>query len=74
MNAVTKIDTAVDRFLRRDEVEKLTGYRKTAIYAMIPRGEFPRQIQIGPNRVVWLESDIQRWMEERQAQFSASVQ
>ena len=25
-------------------------------------GNFPKQISIGPRLVVWLESDIQRWI------------
>lgn len=56
-----------DRFLKLTEVEQLTGYRKTTIYSMISKGEFPARHQIGPNRVVWLDSEVRDWMASRLA-------
>lgn len=55
------------RILRRAEVEKLVGLRRSSIYAAIERGEFPRQLQISKRAVGWLEADILRWIEERVA-------
>lgn len=54
-----------ERFLRLPDVERLTGYKKSAIYAMIAKGEFPSRRQIGPNRVVWMESEVRAWMAKR---------
>lgn len=59
--------TENDRFLPRREVERLTGYRKSALYALMSRGEFPKSRAIGPNRVVWLESEVRAWMADRLA-------
>lgn len=57
-----------ERFLRRHEVEKLTGYKTSAIYAKMHDGSMPKAIRIGANRVAWLESEIHAWMEQRIAE------
>ncbi|KEA63122.1 hypothetical protein ADIMK_2646 [Marinobacterium lacunae] len=31
------------------------------------RGEFPRPIRLSANRVGWLESDLEQWLEQRTA-------
>ena len=43
----------------------MTGMGKTFIYARMKDGTFPKQIAIGANSVVWLESDITKWMEDK---------
>ncbi|ABX09184.1 Predicted transcriptional regulator [Prochlorococcus marinus str. MIT 9211] len=35
------------------------------IYNKIHAGTFPKQIPIGANLVVWLERDVQQWMQEQ---------
>ena len=35
------------------------------IYNKIHAETFPKQISIGTNLVVWLESDVQKWMQEQ---------
>jgi len=37
----------------------------SSIYRWITDGTFPRQIAIGANSVVWLESDVTQWMDQR---------
>lgn len=51
--------------LRLPDVVKKTGRRRTQIYAAIARGEFPRQVRLGPNSVGWLESEVDRWILEQ---------
>ena len=36
-------------------------------YQWMREGTFPKQIAIGANSVVWLESDITKWMEDQMA-------
>ena len=43
----------------------MTGMGKTFIYARIKDGTFPKQIQLGSRSVVWLESDVTKWMDQR---------
>ena len=54
-----------ERFLRAPEVVQRTGMSRATIYNKIYTGTFPKQIPIGANMVVWLESDVQKWMQEQ---------
>jgi prophage regulatory protein len=50
----------VERFLRREAVEQLTGLKRSTIYDLVGKGEFPRPVKItcGGRAVGWLESEI----------------
>ena len=50
------------KFLRLQQVKETTGLSKSSIYARIAEGTFPKQIPLGPRLVVWVESDIQKWI------------
>jgi prophage regulatory protein len=52
-------------FLRLPQVKQTTGLSKSTIYARIAEGTFPKQIPLGPRLVVWVESDIQNWIDEQ---------
>lgn len=54
-----------DKIIRMPEVMAKVGLRKSAIYNMIRRGEFPAQIRLGENSVGWLEADIDEWVRVR---------
>lgn len=54
-----------DKFLRRPEVENLTGLSRSTIYLMISNGEFPKPVRIGRRAVAWRESTIQSWIDSR---------
>jgi prophage regulatory protein len=51
-----------EAILRLAETKKRTALSRSSMYAAIRRGEFPKQIQIGPRAVGWLESDIAEWI------------
>ena len=55
------------KFLRTPQVKQITGLSKSSIYARIAEGTFPKQIPLGPRLVVWVESDIQKWIAEQVA-------
>ena len=55
-------DAGAPRFLRLSQVIEMTGVGKTFIYTHMENGSFPKQIQISPRTVVWLEQDIIEWM------------
>ena len=52
----------IDRFLRLDEVLRITGLGRNTVYRRIREGTFPKQIRIGPNSVAWRQSAITMWM------------
>ena len=58
-------ESGAPRFLRLSQVIEMTGVGKTFIYTHMEKGNFPRQIQISPRTVVWLEQDIIDWMEKK---------
>lgn len=47
----------------KDVVEKVSLGQST-IYKMVSLGTFPRPFQIAPNRVAWVESEIDDWLIE----------
>jgi prophage regulatory protein len=54
-----------NKLLRLPQVKQSTGLSKSTIYARIAEGTFPKQIPLGPRLVVWVESDIQKWIAEQ---------
>lgn len=55
----------IDRILRRPDVETIVGLSRSAIYAAMDKGQFPRPIQLGPRAVGWRVSAIQKWLDNR---------
>ena len=53
------------KLLRLPQVKAATGLSKSSIYARIAEGTFPKQIPLGPRLVVWVEADIQKWINEQ---------
>lgn len=51
----------------KDVVEKVSLGQST-IYKMVSLGTFPKPFQIAPNRVAWVESEIEDWLAERASQ------
>lgn len=54
------------QFLRRKQVEQITGLSRSSIYAMMAEGAFPRQKKIGRRAVAWRKDDIDDWVNTRQ--------
>ena len=52
------------RLLRLPEVLRRVPYSEGHIYRLEQAGEFPRRAHLGANRVVWLESEIDDWVDE----------
>jgi prophage regulatory protein len=53
------------RLVRCPEVLDRTGYRKSWLYTLIRRGEFPEPVRLGARAVAWREADLQTWIESR---------
>lgn len=51
--------------LRLPDVEARTGLRKSAIYAGMKAGVFPRCLKLGPRASAWPSSEIDAWIAER---------
>jgi prophage regulatory protein len=57
----------VDRLLRRTEVERLVGLKRSAIYEMVGAVEFPRPVKLSARAVAWRESEVAAWISSREA-------
>jgi prophage regulatory protein len=53
------------RLIRRDELKRRVPYSLTHVWRLEQRGEFPKRIVIGENRVAWDEAEVDAWVEAR---------
>ena len=56
-----------ERVLRIEEVERMVGLRKSAIYTRVNDSTFPRPIKLTTRSSGWLLSEVQGWIAERAA-------
>jgi len=50
--------------LRLPQVQEIVPYSRSAIYAMISKGEFPKPIKLGPRVSAWVRSEVVQWAAE----------
>lgn len=60
--------TGPHRILRLKQVRDLTGLCRSSIYQLQAQKRFPKSVKIGPRAVGWVESAVQRWVEEKVTQ------
>ena len=53
------------RLIRLREVRERIGLQTTQIYDLINEKRFPAPVPIGPRAVAWVESEVDRWIEDR---------
>jgi prophage regulatory protein len=56
---------ANNRLLSLEQVRHLIPYSASQIYRLEQQEQFPRRLRIGPNRVAWLEDEINSWLQQR---------
>lgn len=49
-------------FLRLEQVMKITGKSRAAIYREMEIQMFPRPVRIGKRAVAWVSSEVRSWM------------
>ncbi|QVN04020.1 AlpA family transcriptional regulator [Pseudomonas rhodesiae] len=54
--------------MRRDEVERKTGFKRAHIYNLMKEGKFPQAKRIGSRAVGWDSLEIEQWVVERLGQ------
>lgn len=62
-----KIDTTLSnlRTITKKELRQLVGYTPQHILRLENKGEFPRRIRLGENRVAWLLIEVEEWLRRR---------
>ena len=56
----------IEKLLTMAELKELIPYSSAHVYRLIKQGDFPKPIRLGPNRVAWRTTDIERWIEARE--------
>ena len=54
--------------LRRKDVERRTGFKRSHIYNLMRQRKFPQAIPLGERAVGWDSREIDQWIEERKQQ------
>lgn len=60
--------SAERHIMRRDEVERKTGFKRAHIYNLMKEGKFPQAKRIGLRAVGWDSLEIEQWVVERLGQ------
>ena len=55
----------VMRILSKRQVKGLVLYSPQHIARLEKAGQFPKRIQLGPNRVGWVEDEVLDWLQQR---------
>jgi len=48
-----------------NEITKLIPYSQNHLRRLEAKGQFPKRIRIGANRVAWLRDEVETWIEDR---------
>lgn len=51
--------------IRLSDVMRLCGLGKSAIYARVKSGEFPKPVQLTVHAVAWVRSEVEEWCAKR---------
>lgn len=52
------------RNLSKRQLKELVLYSSQHVARLEKAGQFPKRIQLGPNRVGWVEAEVLDWLEQ----------
>ena len=53
------------KFIRLTQVQEIVPYSASQIWRLEKKGTFPSRVRLGENRVAWLTSEINEWVQVR---------
>jgi len=53
------------RIISKRQLKEMIPYSLQHIARLEKAGLFPKRVQLGPNRVGWIESEVLDWIQER---------
>lgn len=53
------------RILSKRQLKELVLYSPQHIARLEKAGAFPKRVQLGPNRVGWVEDEVVDWLQQR---------
>jgi prophage regulatory protein len=60
-------NTTVEKLLMLSQVRDIVTYSASHIWRLERLGQFPQRVRLGGNRVAWLESEVNSWVESKLA-------
>ena len=60
------------RIITQKELASRVPYSSVQIWRLEKAGTFPRRIQLGPNRIGWVEAEVEAWLRKRLDERGAS--
>jgi prophage regulatory protein len=55
------------RILSKRQVKELVLYSPQHVARLERAGQFPKRVQLGPNRVGWVEAEVLDWLSDKLA-------
>ena len=55
----------VMRMLSKRQLKELVLYSPQHVARLEKAGQFPKRVQLGPNRVGWVEDEVLDWLQSR---------
>jgi prophage regulatory protein len=62
------------RLVRLPEVQRLTGLRRSQLYALAALDRFPRPVKLSERCSAWPESEVRSWIASRISDSRAGMQ
>jgi len=56
------------RLLTKKQLRKLIPLAYSTLWELMRRGEFPKALRLGRQRVAWREDEVREWIESRPRQ------
>ena len=60
-------NTTAEKFLMLSQVRDIVPYSASHLWRLERSGQFPRRVRLGGNRVAWLQSEVNSWIESKLA-------
>ena len=70
---VSPMPSAVPKLVTARELSAKIPYSTVHVWRLEQKGEFPRRIHLGGNRVAWLETEILDWLDRKLVEREALV-
>ena len=59
--------TTAEKLLMLSQVREIVPYSASHIWRLERSGQFPQRVRLGGNRVAWLQSEVNSWVESKLA-------
>ena len=60
-----EVTTMTDSLIRIKKVEEITGLKKSMVYELMNKCEFPKSIKIGERAVAWISREVYQWVQDK---------